>query len=147
MNKMYGRLFRNLGLSAACSVIFLLIAIVAASAEPRIISVYPPHLSQLDQVTYVSAEVYDSVVLSSLAVDGIQVTGRVYGSQVSFEQNFLPGLHSVYLSIEDNSGSSAEKTWEFYVNDPLQKYLLPDQNTCVKCYSSTWKNFPGIWLI
>lgn len=137
------RRFKNFALSATCSVIFLLAATNVVLAEPRIISVYPPHLSQLDQVIRVSAQVYDIVSITNLVVDGTQVAGVVYGNEVSFEHNFQPGLHSVNLSIADAGGNTAEKTWEFYVNDPLQKYLLPDQNTCVKCHPSTWKNFPG----
>ncbi|PKM82860.1 MAG: hypothetical protein CVU89_01625 [Firmicutes bacterium HGW-Firmicutes-14] len=125
-------------------IIVLLFSVsTAALANPAINTVSPAHLSQQDQVTQVSATVYNVSVITRFTVDDEDIAGTISGGNVSAEKNFIPGLHRVYLSVSDEAGNIAERSWQFYVNDPSKAYLLPDKTTCENCHPNTWKNFPG----
>lgn len=125
------------------TVYLLFILAGGALAEPRIISSMPANLSQKNVVTEVSAAVYGATSIAKMTIDGVEVQGTMSGETVRFERNFTVGLHKVYLAVTDGSGNSAEKVWQFYVNDPLKPYILPGNSTCEACHPSTWKNFPG----
>lgn len=135
--------YKRLIIAVVSIICILFIAVGTAWAEPKIISVSPAHLNQLDQVTEVTAFVYDATGDIRLSIDGNAVIATLTGDTVTYRQNFAPGLHKAYLVVTDSAGQQAERTWSFYVNDPAKPYLLPDEATCEKCHSSTFYVFPG----
>jgi hypothetical protein len=125
------------------SIILVFALVSPAFAVPSINPVSPVNFSQSDTVTEVSATVYGATAVSRVVIDGNTYSGIIADNKIRIVKSFTPGLHNVYIVVTDSLGNTAERTWEFYVNDPVKKYLSPDNALCTNCHSSTWKNFPG----
>lgn len=125
------------------TVCILLAMAGTAWAGPRILSVSPANLSQPGQVTQITAVVYNAAAVSQFRINNNTVSAIIYGNEVSYTQQFNPGLYNVYLAVTDGSGQMAEKTWSFFVNDPAKPSMLPNNANCARCHPSTMFNLPG----